>query len=319
MKAVRLEGNPIITTESHPTLGDNVNGPSLIRVPPWVRNPIGKYYLYFAHHTGKSIRLAAADRLEGPWRVHAPGAMPIAESRFVGHIASPDIHVDEPQKRIVMYFHGAVPPAERAPASDAELNDGFYVNQRTRVAESADGLTFAARPPILAAAYFRAWRWRGMIYALAMPGLLYRAKDWFGPFERGPMVLQDRATVEAALAAGRGMVRHSAVRLVGGAPGQRDRLEVFFTRSGDAPERVLVSTIDLLDDWHDWRASEPSEVIRPELPWEGGDCPRVASARGAIHERAWQLRDPYVFEEDGRTFLLYSIAGERGLAIAELR
>ena len=31
--------------------------PSLIRVPSWVKNPLGKYYLYFAHHTGKYIRL----------------------------------------------------------------------------------------------------------------------------------------------------------------------------------------------------------------------------------------------------------------------
>ena len=26
----------------------NINGPSLVRVPEWVENPLGKYYLYFA-------------------------------------------------------------------------------------------------------------------------------------------------------------------------------------------------------------------------------------------------------------------------------
>ena len=31
-----------------------------------------------------------------------------------------------------------------------------------------------------------------------------------------------------------------------------------------------------------------------------------------------QLRDPAIFEEGGRIFLLYAIAGEQGIAIGEL-
>jgi hypothetical protein len=31
-----------------------------------------------------------------------------------------------------------------------------------------------------------------------------------------------------------------------------------------------------------------------------------------------QLRDPAIFEEDGRIYLLYSIAGEAGIGIAEI-
>ena len=30
------------------------------------------------------------------------------------------------------------------------------------------------------------------------------------------------------------------------------------------------------------------------------------------------LRDPAIFEEDGRVYLLYAVAGESGIAIAEL-
>jgi hypothetical protein len=30
------------------------------------------------------------------------------------------------------------------------------------------------------------------------------------------------------------------------------------------------------------------------------------------------LRDPAIFEENGRVYLLYAIAGERGIAIAEI-
>ena len=31
-----------------------------------------------------------------------------------------------------------------------------------------------------------------------------------------------------------------------------------------------------------------------------------------------QFRDPCIFEEDGKTYLLYSIAGEMGIALAEV-
>ena len=31
-----------------------------------------------------------------------------------------------------------------------------------------------------------------------------------------------------------------------------------------------------------------------------------------------QLRDPAVFEDEGHLYLLYSVAGEQGIAIAEL-
>jgi hypothetical protein len=51
-------------------MGDNVNGPSLIRVPEWVARPLGRYYLYFGHHRGTFIRLATAPSLEGPRRTH---------------------------------------------------------------------------------------------------------------------------------------------------------------------------------------------------------------------------------------------------------
>lgn len=49
---------PIITPDTHPSAGTNINGPSLIRVPDWVDDPLGRYYLYFADHKGSDIRLA---------------------------------------------------------------------------------------------------------------------------------------------------------------------------------------------------------------------------------------------------------------------
>ena len=38
-------------------MGGNIQGPSLIKVPDWVENPLGNYYLYFADHRGIYIRI----------------------------------------------------------------------------------------------------------------------------------------------------------------------------------------------------------------------------------------------------------------------
>jgi hypothetical protein len=59
-------------------------------------------------------------------------------------------------------------------------------------------------------------------------------------------------------------------------------------------------------------------VLRPEHEWEGVNEPLVPSDGGAVHHPVHQLRDPYVFSEDGQDYLVYSVAGERGLAIARL-
>ena len=68
---VRFKDNPIIRHETLPgPAGTSICYPSLIRVPSWLRNPLGKYYLYFADHKGAYIRLAYADQVEGPWKIH---------------------------------------------------------------------------------------------------------------------------------------------------------------------------------------------------------------------------------------------------------
>ena len=46
---------------------------------------------------------------------------------------------------------------------------------------------------------------------------------------------------------------------------------------------------------------------------------RIASARGLADGLAYQLRDPAIYREDDRTWLLYAVAGESGIALAELR
>ena len=283
MQVERLVGRPLIAPHMDGRMGANINGPSLIEVPDWVERPLGRYYLYFGHHRGTYIRLAYANALTGPWRTFEPGVLDLADSFCQGHIASPDVHVDHQRRQIRLYYHGP------------EQGQG----QVSRLALSADGLRFAARPEILGASYFRVFQWRGFHYALGMPGILYRSADGLGGFASGPTLFSPD-------------MRHCALKLDG------DQLSVFYSNAGDCPERILVAQISLEEDWTAWRESQPVSVLEPETDYEGGDLPLEPSQRGAINEPVRQLRDPGIFTEDSQAYLLYAVAGERGLGLARL-
>lgn len=291
--AVRSQDNPILTLQSSPSLGTNLNGPSLIRVPAWMERPLGRYYLYFAHHRGTFIRLAYADRLSGPWHVYEPGTLQLSEAPSChAHVASPDVHVDEVRHEIRMYFH--------CPTS----SPGFGP-QRTFLAVSHDGLHFSAAAKSLGPPYFRVFQWVGYHYAIARTGVFLRSPDGAGRFESGPALLFSRD--------GRYVLRHAAVDLRG------ETLWVYYSRIGDRPERILVSRIHLTPDWTTWRASDPEDVLSPELEYEGVHLPLRASEVGEARGPLRELRDPAIFREGEDTYLLYSVAGESGIAMAELR
>ena len=78
--AYRLPNNPICDTRKQHHLGGNINGPSPIAAPAWLPKRHGRYYLYFAHHHGDHIRLATADDLSGPWRIHSQGVLSLPET-----------------------------------------------------------------------------------------------------------------------------------------------------------------------------------------------------------------------------------------------
>ena len=288
-------------------------------MPDWIEDRLGAYYLYFADHKGRYIRLAYADRLTGPWSIYPPGALQLEQSCFLTeapsvtaqqlaefearrqrsgvqrsvdvlteiatpHIASPDVHVDPRRRQIIMYFHG--------------LED--VDTQVTRVATSGNGIDFDAQPQVvIGSTYTRAFDHGGMTYTLAMPGQLYRSTDGFHGFEPGPVLFNPR-------------MRHSALLKRGGA------LWVFWTQVGDAPERILLSRIDLSGDWLSWKEDAPSKSCGPS---GSGKAPRrrwFPSVRGTAYGQLNQLRDPAIFEENGQVYLLYAVAGESGIAIAEV-
>jgi hypothetical protein len=300
LKLRRLNNNPIITGSMLPEGdGDNINGPSLIRVPDWVGTPIGRYYLYFAHHHGAYIRMAYADEIKGPWRILPGGALSLSAVPAVkGHIASPDVIVDHTNKQIRMYFHGP------------SIQEG---RQRSFVAISKDGIEFAPLDTVLGNFYFRVFEFAGAWYAISKGGALHRSPCGLTPFALGGDTYPKAKPGPHRNYNKPGNIRHVAVQDTG------DRLEVFFTRIGDKPERILRAWIDPRAEWTAWVMSAPEEVIRPGMAYEGSELPLKASRAGEAAAPENALRDPAIFvDTDGTVYLLYSVMGEKGIAIAEV-
>ena len=315
---------PIIYAELDTSLGDNIQGPSLLKVPDWVENPLGKYYLYFADHKGDRIKLAYADNLAGPWTIYVDGSLHLTDTTFLHeppelkpemleglkkmaadqlgidpeselaqdllmdavtpHIASPEVIVDNANHEFIMYFHGL----------------SAVGIQTTRIAFSKDGIHFETDSnEDLGTSYMRVFNYDGYVYAVTMPGQFYRSADGISGFEQGPQLFSKN-------------LRHHAVLLRG------DTFYVFYTKVGDAPEQIYVSTIDISKPWDEWVASAPILVMKPEYDWEGADAPLVPSIRSVAHGHVNQLRDPYIYEENGKLFMLYAVAGESGIGIVEL-
>ncbi|MHA1683477.1 MAG: hypothetical protein ACTSUE_21235 [Promethearchaeota archaeon] len=304
-KITRLESNPIITPKLfglHLGMGSNINGPSLMKVPGWVEEPLGKYYLYFAHHGGKSIRLATAARPEGPYTLYRPGALQLSQCldlidpAFVKgkkrkHVASPEIFIDTGRREIRMYFHMNI------------RGTGAYKdqNQASFIAISRDGIHFEPKPGVLGPFYMRVFFHKGMFYSIAKNdnknAILIRSDDGLHVFERGP-------TFEPYF-------RHCALL-------KRDNiLHVFFTRAFELQESILHATMELEGDWKGWALGKPTTVLRPEREWEGANLPLKKSKYGGSGA-ANSLRDPCIYEEGDRVYLLYSVKGEKGIAIARI-
>jgi len=336
-------GEPIITEAMFVAAGAtgregrNINGPSIIRVPDWIApenraDSSAVYYLYFAHHQGNYIRLAWAEDIEGPWHLYNIGRRASVGSRSVmldlgsddqinignnitiyGHIASPDVDADDTNKRIIMYFHGPT------------TYDGRNVDQKSFVATSPYGLDFSGgiEPVILGDSYFRVFEYGGTMYALDNRADVYVAPDqndpWTPPegfdFSSNLWTRISNDPFENDLVGTGLLVRHTAVHLVG------NTMQVFYSRIGDTPERIMMSTIDLsVGDCNLWDSTyPPEEILQAELLWEGGDIPPEASSGGSAPENVNQLRDPHVFGDiDGRLYLSYCGRGEDAIGIARL-
>ena len=312
MVVVRLSELPIVQQDMDDRLGTNINGPSLIRVPDWLDRPLGKYYLYFAHHQGTFIRLAYADEIQGPYTVYTPGVLSIEHTPFSGHIASPDVQVDDAAQKIVMHYHGC---------GCTEENDLPY-KQVACYAEAADGLHFKSDRTYVWTAYLRTIFHKGWHYGFSggSERRICRSSDLRTRFQPGPVLeidgeeFTDLSTFDKddPNAPPICRMRHVCFHRRG------HDLDIYYSNFGDLPERIKRTTVDLRKDWREWCGARFEEVIRSETDYEGVKEPLVHSVGGSKHHPVHEVRDPFVYEEDGRIYLFYSVAGEQGIGLAEV-
>jgi hypothetical protein len=278
--------------------GDNINGPTCIKVPSWCQNKIAKYYLYFASHSGKSIRMCYADDLYEKWTHLKGGVIKIDDLNDAHHhIASPEIYINSKDKLIYLYFH--------APSRSKNEQWSF-------LALSKDGLNFDRvidRP--LAPFYMRVFYYSNYMYGVVKGGGLWKSKTGLDEFELvtnlfNPLMKEEIWHNDP------GSVRHVGLYL------SKHVLHIFFSRIGDKPERILHTSIDLSSSRdQDWLAGKCTEIIRPEEKYEGAEIPLKKSTAGAAHEPENALRDPHIMREENSFYLFYSVAGEQGIALSQ--
>ena len=310
----------------------NINGPSLIKVPQWLKDEgriIDKdanYYLYFAHHRGGYIRLAWANKIEGPYHLFDKrqttgkrGVFDLGKSNklflteqayLVNHVASPEVLIDDQRRMIKLFFH--------APYVSGNKKGG-----KTFMAISEDGLDFnqiatdpthylGIHPIPLEGTYLRIFNFNEQIFAISRGGHLFRAKNKPEMYNSMIDSWEMRPTPIIPYNKKSPYMRHAAVLLCS------NELWIFYSRIGDKPERILLSRVKVDTDWLRWKASlPPQEVLRPEMKWEGVDY-KIKSSKKGVSVKEQALRDPFIYVEDGNFYMLYSGSGEEAIGLAQL-
>ena len=275
--------------------------PSVVDTAAWpaaFRQPLDRFYLYYAPHHSLAMGLATAPRLEGPWTPY-PGN-PVLRldqlSGLRGHLSSPEpvYRPDHHAAPLWLYCHGLAVPQGGG--------------QQTCLATSTDGLHFAqvGDGPILTAtaaqtgdentaAYVRLFRYGGWWYGL------YKAEHAHGlarsangihweHWPRNPVIRPEAAHGEYD------RIRHTGLLLRG------DRLYIFYstlTRPDLSREEIKLATLPLGEDWLHWGPlARQGTVFAPDADWEAGD-----------------VRDPYPILHNDTLYLFYVGGHEQGIGL----
>ena len=277
------------------TAGQFTNGPTVIKIPDWVEDSLGTYYMYIADHHGLDIRLAFSDSLSGPWTVSPKPVLRLDETLAIReHIASPDVYINDDSQTIYMTVHG-------------EPVSTMYDDQVSVLVESQDGIVFAQDPS-----------YAGSIWATFAYARILKIGDTFVRIDPAKRQVSRSDSIAGPFSAPvryslpiKQRHRHASVLLDG------STIVIYYTRVRDAPERIYRATIDASQPWGEWALTNEQCVRRPELSWEGAKFPVEFSNLGPANS-VNQLRDPFIYDDGTDRALFYSYAGESGIAMVTI-
>lgn len=276
---------PIIDRSSFEFQNDNINNPTVISVPSFINNSIGKFYCYFSNHSGTSIKMAYTDDLNGKWTV-IDTVFTLRDSACDSHIASPEIVVEN--NEILMYYHG-------------DKNG----EQKTFLAKSSDGINFTrVSDNPLCDFYLRVFKYKNKKYGIAKSGnissVIYDVDNGYVPkFSLLPKS------------------RHCAVYVDG------DMLYILYSKVGDAPEHIRICNVKLDDDISNWEIIDDKKLVSSNFKFEGAHLEPIPSMFGSATLRYGgtdinELRDPFLFRHEDRLYIYYVILGEKKITWAEV-
>ena len=266
----------IITPKKLHRENDNINGPTVIKVPKWINDPLGRYYMYFAHHRGSYIKLAYSNNLLGTWNIYQKGVLDINQINGIDHIASPEIYFKN--NKIVMIYHSVY---------DKE-------SQLSSSAISDDGINFIPDQEKFALFYFRRFVYKGKVFGVAKNnskyGCIYKLIN--GKYQ----ILNPRFIFN---------MRHCSILV------RKNLVYCYYTKIGDCPERVMKCKINMST----LKPYCISEVFRPLCGWEGSEEPIKKSKFDMVEKKVHQIRDPYVYRESKINYIFYTVQGENGISV----
>jgi hypothetical protein len=213
-----VAGGAVIAPNSEP--GDPAN-PSVIRVPEWIPSnqrpsASANYYMYYGSHTDDYIRMRWAETLDGPWSTFNLGGTYNGHDRRgvfdtdsdptrdnYDHVFAPDVHVDNVNQRIIMYYHGK----NQGPSYDLPSGTRIWRRHDNFVATSQYGLNFndpveaggetghgpvshttegVTREVIIGPDYQHVFEYKGGFYSVSKRGTLQKAPNPADPWAPHP-------------------------------------------------------------------------------------------------------------------------------------
>jgi len=287
--------------DSNKFIGENINGPALLKVSKYHRKIINyKFLLFFSHHEGDFIRLMGSNSPIGPWII-----LPIQILKnninidFHDHIASPDVHGNLIKDKIIIFFHSREIGSRKQLTFKSELKNIF--DSEPKVEKT--NLPF----------YARIFKYKKVFYALTKGGNLFETND---PLFLNWVPLVNIFTGETALddvyQNSEGSIRHVCVIKY------KRQLFVFYTLIGDKPEQIWVSKLIINRENRKYEVIGKTSVLRPVKLYEGWGIVLRKSKSGPALMPENAVRDPFVIKHRNKYLMYYAIQGEFGLAVASL-